>query len=78
MNDQLRVCLGLQDVLTAEVCRHQGTDVLRRLLSDTQRTDDNKRKLALKFTGFNQLTVDTLVQSKQILTALETAEKGMV
>ncbi len=77
----------LQDYIT--VCRYlkgesrkiqrlleEGTDSLRRLLRDSGYSKASKEQLALKFVGFDQLTVDMSVQKGQLKDALETAEKG--
>lgn len=54
----------------------EGTDSLQRLLSNPGYSKARKEQLALKFVGFDQLTVDICVQMGQLKEALETAEKG--
>jgi len=76
VQDLVRVLFGLGKDAEAEQLQRLGTDLLRRLLSEPKRTNYSKKQLALKFINFQQLTVDQAVQSQQLVTALELAEKG--
>ncbi len=70
------VGLGKEEKDAADELRRRGSDLLRRLLADSQRSDWHKKQLALKFAGFNQLTVDICVQNRQPVQAWEFAEAG--
>lgn len=71
----VKVFLSLEQIEEADEFLRRGTDYLQRLLDETP--SPGKRKLlALKFAGFNQLSVDRYVQAGQLKEAWETAEKG--
>ncbi len=83
-----KVFLGLGQVEEAELLLAEGTEQLQRLLDPEKTLSPGKRKLlALKFAGFDQLTVDRHLQAASQLEdkaaiqvklkdAWETAEKG--
>jgi tetratricopeptide (TPR) repeat protein len=75
LQDLIEVHLGLGEIAEAKKIQHDGRDLLRRLLANSQ-SFGKKRQLALKFASFNQLTVDIFVQSGELLQALKTAEEG--
>ena len=75
LQDLIEVHLGLCEIAEAKKIQHDGRDLLRRLLANSQ-SFGKKRQLALKFAGFNQLTVDIFVQSGELFHALKTAEEG--
>ncbi len=75
LQDLIRVRLDLGDTVKAQELRRRGTDVLHRLLDDCP-SPGKKRQLALKFAGFQQLTVDVAVQSGNWCAGLELAEEG--
>jgi CHAT domain-containing protein/tetratricopeptide (TPR) repeat protein len=75
LQDLIRVQLVLGETAKADELQRRGTDVLRRLLEKCE-TTAKKQKLALKFAGFQQLTVDLAVQSGNLCNALLLAEQG--
>ncbi|MEH1850340.1 MAG: CHAT domain-containing tetratricopeptide repeat protein [Nostoc sp.] len=76
LQDLIRVQLDLRETAEATELQRQGTDLLRRLLNESNRSDKSKKQLALKFAWLQQLTVDLAVQSGDLLQAIELAEKG--
>jgi CHAT domain-containing protein/Tfp pilus assembly protein PilF len=76
LRDLIRVHLDLRETAKAEELQRRGTDLLRRLLSEANRSDESKKQLTLKFAGFQQLTVDLAVQSGNLVQAVELAEQG--
>jgi tetratricopeptide (TPR) repeat protein/CHAT domain-containing protein len=77
LQDYITVCRYLRgDSSKIQRLLEEGTDSLSRLLSDPGYSKASKERLALKFVGFDQLTVDMSVQNGQLKDALETAEKG--
>jgi tetratricopeptide (TPR) repeat protein/CHAT domain-containing protein len=75
LQDLYGIYLNLEEIEKAEELQRIGADLLRRLLAESKHPG-KKKKLALKFVGFNQLTVDLYAQSNQLVEALETAEEG--
>ena len=75
LQDLYGIYLNLEEIEKAEELQRIGADILRRLLSESKHPG-NKKRLARKFVGFNQLTVDLYAQSNQLVKALETAEEG--
>jgi tetratricopeptide (TPR) repeat protein len=77
LQDFIRAYLtvGLGQTPEVEELQRQGSDLLQELVRGLRR-QDAKRRLSLKFSSFDQLTVDLSVQSGQIVQALEIAEKG--
>ncbi|MDF5711843.1 MAG: tetratricopeptide repeat protein [Nostoc sp. S4] len=76
LQDLIRVLLDLGETAEARELQRQGTDLLRRLLDEPNRSDRSKKQLALKFAWLQQLTVDLAVQSEDLLQAIELAEEG--
>ncbi len=76
LRDLIRVLLDLGETVKAEELQRRGTDLLKRLLKEPNRSEHSKKQLALKFAGFGQLTVDLTVQSGNWCAALEIAEQG--
>ncbi|MEH2156626.1 CHAT domain-containing protein [Nostoc sp.] len=76
LQDLIRVQLDLRETAEATELQRQGTDLLRRLLNEPNRSDQSKKQLALKFAWIQQLTVDLAVQSGDLLQAIELAEEG--
>ncbi len=76
LQDYIKVLLELGQTVEADELRRRGTDLLGRLLKETNRSDFSKQQLALKFVSFQQLTVDKSVKSGQLIEALEIAELG--
>ncbi|MBD2593493.1 tetratricopeptide repeat protein [Nostoc spongiaeforme FACHB-130] len=70
------VLLDLGEIAEATELQRQGTDLLRRLLNEPNRSERSKKQLALKFAWIQQLTVDLAVQSGDLLQAIELAEEG--
>ncbi|MEH2188010.1 MAG: CHAT domain-containing tetratricopeptide repeat protein [Nostoc sp.] len=75
IEDLIQVFLALGKIKEAEHLQREGLDLLNRLSAQAQSFRE-KRMLALKFTGFNQLTVDILVRNGKILGGWQTAEEG--
>jgi len=75
LQNLIEVHLGLGEIAEAKQSEREGSDLLNRLLANS-RSFGKKKQLNLKFAGFKQLTVDTFVQSGELLPALETAEEG--
>ncbi|MEH1911503.1 CHAT domain-containing protein [Nostoc sp.] len=75
IEDLIQVFLALGKIKEAEHLQREGLDLLNRLSAQAQSVRE-KRMLALKFTGFNQLTVDIWVRNGKILNAWQTAEEG--
>jgi CHAT domain-containing protein/Tfp pilus assembly protein PilF len=76
LRDLIGVHLDLRETAKVEELQRRGTDFLRRLLSEANRSDESKKQLTLKFAGFQQLTVDLAVQSGNLVQAVELAEQG--
>lgn len=68
------VCLG--ETSQAQELHQYATDFLQYLLSETTESDEDKKQLALKYAGFEQLAVDIAMQCGEIAQALEIAEHG--
>ena len=75
LQDLIRVFLDLGYTGEAEELGRRGTDLLRRLLGDCQ-SPGKKKQLEWKLAGFQQLTVDIVVQLGNCCAALELAEQG--
>ncbi|MEH2465460.1 CHAT domain-containing protein [Nostoc sp.] len=71
-----KVLMGLGQTTQVQELQQRGTDLLRQLLSEETRSDESKKQLALKFTGFKQLAVDLAVESGDLVEAWEIAEQG--
>ncbi|WP_168535980.1 tetratricopeptide repeat protein [Anabaena sp. UHCC 0253] len=71
----IRVHLHLGETTEAQELKRLGTDLLRRLLDESQ-NPTQKKQLTLKFVSFQQFTVDLAVQSGNWCAALELAEEG--
>lgn len=70
------VLLGFGDTLQAQQFQTYAATLLSSALNDSQRDNNSKKDLALKFAGIGQLAVDISVQSGELLQALELAEFG--
>ncbi|BAY49356.1 protein prenyltransferase, alpha subunit [Scytonema sp. HK-05] len=73
LQDLIRAFLDLGYTGEAQELGRRGTDLLRRLHRECK-SPGKKKQLALKFAGFQQLTVDLAVQSGNWCAALELAE----
>jgi tetratricopeptide (TPR) repeat protein len=69
-----RVLLGFGDTLQAQQFQTYAATLLSNALNDSERSNDSKKELALKFVSIGQLAVDTAVQSGELVQALELAE----
>jgi len=74
VQDLVRVLINLHETAEATELQRRGTDLLQRMLDDPQRSTGQKRSLALKFAGFEQLTVHLALQQGDIKGALSLAE----
>jgi tetratricopeptide (TPR) repeat protein len=72
----VKTFVGLGQTTQVQELQQRGIDLLHQLLSETTRTDENKKQLALKFAGLNQLAVDLAVESGDLVEAWEIAEQG--
>ncbi|WP_414585415.1 tetratricopeptide repeat protein [Scytonema sp. PCC 10023] len=75
LRDLIRCLSALGHTSEAEELQRRATDILQNLLKDTP-SPGRKQQLALRFVGFQQLTVDLAVQSGNWCAALEVAEQG--
>ncbi|WP_193195947.1 CHAT domain-containing protein [Nostoc sp. MG11] len=71
-----KVLVGLGQTTQVPELQQRGTDLLQQLLSEATRSDESKKQLALKFSGFGQLAVDLAVESGDLVEAWEMAEQG--
>ncbi|WP_341527618.1 tetratricopeptide repeat protein [Nostoc sp. UHCC 0302] len=72
----IKTLVGLGQTTQVPELQQRGTDLLRQLLSEVTRSDESKKQLVLKFTGFAQLAVDLAVESGDLVEAWEFAEHG--
>jgi tetratricopeptide (TPR) repeat protein len=75
LQDFIRCLSALGQTSEAEELQRRATDILQNLLENTP-SPARKQQLALRFAGFQQLTVDLAIQSGNWCAALELAEKG--
>jgi len=71
-----KVLVGLGQTTQVPELQQRGTDLLQQLLTEPTRTEESKKQLALKFSGFGQLAVDLAVESGDLVEAWEMAEQG--
>ncbi|MBE9033840.1 CHAT domain-containing protein [aff. Roholtiella sp. LEGE 12411] len=71
-----KVLVGLGQTTQVPELQQRGKDLLQQLLSEATRSDETKKQLALKFSGFSQLAVDLAVESGDLVEAWEMAEQG--
>ncbi|MEH2212596.1 CHAT domain-containing protein [Nostoc sp.] len=76
LQNLIHVQLDLNETAEVTELQRQGTDLLRRLLNELNRSDKSQKQLALKFAWFQQLTVDLAVQSEKLVQAVELAEQS--
>jgi tetratricopeptide (TPR) repeat protein/CHAT domain-containing protein len=75
LQDLIKVLVSLRENNEAIELGRRGTTLLQRLLSET--VDLLKQQqVSLKYASFDQLTIDSYIQSGQLVKALETAEAG--
>ncbi|AUS99700.1 hypothetical protein CLI64_04455 [Nostoc sp. CENA543] len=70
----IKTLLGLGQLAQAQDLLQRATNLLQQLLSDSNRTEESKRQLALKFAGIEQMTVDVTVEYGDLVEAWEIAE----
>lgn len=75
IEELIRVFLALRKIPEAEHLQREGLDLLNRLRNQSS-SAQRRKALALKFAGFNQLTVDIYVRTGRVLDAWRTAEQG--
>jgi len=68
------ICLG--ETVAAQELQKWGIELLQQLLTQPNRTDENKKQLVLKFAGLGQLAVDLAVNTGDLVEAWEIAEQG--
>jgi CHAT domain-containing protein len=72
----IKTLLSLGQTTQAQELQQRVANFLQQMLSDSTRTDENKKQLALKFAGIRQLAVDFFVESGDLVEAWELAEQG--
>jgi CHAT domain-containing protein/tetratricopeptide (TPR) repeat protein len=76
LDNLMRVLRWLGETEQADELHRHAKELLRRLLAEPKRSDWKKKQLALKFAGFQQLTVDECVRNGEPVRAWELAEQG--
>jgi CHAT domain-containing protein len=71
-----KVLLGFGDTNQAQQFQTYATTLLTNTLNETNRDEESKKSLALKFASVGQLAVDIAVQQGELVQALEIAESG--
>ncbi|OUL32742.1 tetratricopeptide repeat protein [Nostoc sp. 106C] len=72
----IKTLVGLGQTAQAQEFLKYSTNLLQQLLSDSTRTDDSKKQLALKFAGLRQLVVDLAIDYGDLVEAWEIAEQA--
>ena len=72
----IKTLLGIGEIAQAQELQPQAADLLAQLLTESTRSDDSKKQLALKFAGIGQLEVDLAVEYGDLVEAWEMAEQG--
>ncbi|MDB9345143.1 tetratricopeptide repeat protein [Nodularia spumigena CS-586/05] len=72
----IKTHLGIGQTAQAEELQQRAADLLAQLLTESTRSDDSKKQLALKFAGIGQLEVDLAVEYGDLVEAWEMAEQG--
>ncbi|TVP56620.1 MAG: tetratricopeptide repeat protein [Nodularia sp. (in: Bacteria)] len=72
----IKALLGIGQTAQAQKLQQQAADLLAQLLTESTRSDDSKKQLALKFAGIGQLEVDLAVEYGDLVEAWEMAEQG--
>jgi CHAT domain-containing protein/Flp pilus assembly protein TadD len=72
----IKTLVGLGQTAQAQEFLQYSTNILQQLLSDTTRSDDSKKQLALKFISLRQLVVDLAVDYGDLVEAWEIAEQA--
>jgi CHAT domain-containing protein/Flp pilus assembly protein TadD len=76
LQNLIKTLIGLGQTSQAQELHQYATDLVQYLLSKTTHSKEDKKQLALKYAGFEQLAVDIAVHSGEIAQALEIAEHG--
>ncbi|WP_228059876.1 CHAT domain-containing protein [Plectonema radiosum] len=72
----IKVLVGLRETKQAQELHQYSTDLLQELLTQPNRSDENRKQLTLKNIGFEQLAVEIAIQYGEIVQGLEIAEHG--
>jgi len=72
----IKVLVGLRETKQAQDLHEYSTDLLQELLTQPNRSDENRKQLTLKNIGFEQLAVEIAIQYGEIVQGLEIAEHG--
>ncbi|GAX37793.1 CHAT domain-containing protein [Nodularia sp. NIES-3585] len=72
----IKALLGIGQTAQAQELQQQAADLLAQILTDSTRSDETKKQLALKFAGIGQLEVDLAVEYGDLVEAWEMAEQG--
>ena len=72
----IKTLLGIGQTAQAQELQQLAADLLAQLLTETTRSDESKKQLALKFAGIGQLEVDLAVEYGDLVEAWEMAEQG--
>lgn len=75
LQDFLKALLDLGEISEAERLLPGASTLLQRLLADPNRSELQKKQLAIKFISFQQIKVNLVARSGQLIQALELAEK---
>ncbi|GAB4375221.1 MAG: hypothetical protein Kow00121_20660 [Elainellaceae cyanobacterium] len=76
LQDLIGVLSALRETDEAQTLQRQGSDLLRRLLSDPTRSPKQQRSLLSKQSIFDQVSVDIAAQMGDVIKALQLAEHG--
>ncbi len=72
----IKVLVGLRETTQAQELHQYSTDFLQELLTQANRSDENRKQLTLKNIAFEQLAVEIAIQYGEIVQGLEIAEHG--
>ncbi|MDB9374214.1 CHAT domain-containing protein [Nodularia sphaerocarpa] len=72
----IKTLLGIGQIAEAQQLQQQAADLLAQLLTESTRSDQSKKQLALKFAGIGQLEVDLAIEYGDLVEAWEMAEQG--
>ncbi|WP_066376690.1 CHAT domain-containing protein [Anabaena sp. CA = ATCC 33047] len=70
----VKALLGLGQTAQAQDLQQRSANLLQQLLSESTRSEDSKKQLALKFAGIAQMAVDIAVEYGDLVEAWEIAE----
>ncbi len=74
LQNLIKIYVAFEQTADANALYEHARSFFAELLTDSQRSDGEKRRLGLKFAGIGQLGVDIAVQSGELVQALEIGE----